>query len=130
VFSELKETIMKIDPNLVIFYVADAARSTKFYASLLNSQPVESSPTFAMFVLKSGVRLGLWSKHAVEPAVTALGNGGELVLQVPDNSTVDELYALWQQKGATLIQPPTMMEFGYTFTALDPDNHRLRVYVH
>ena len=25
-------------------------------------------------------------------------------------------------------QPPVAMEFGQTFTALDPDGHRLRIY--
>ncbi|MCE0724600.1 VOC family protein [Legionella resiliens] len=119
---------MYLDPNLIIFYVDDPRVSTSFYEQLLNSQPIESSPTFVMFLLKSGMRLGLWSKHSVEPRATALGNGGELSLQVRDDLVIDELYTLWHQQGIQIAQPPTMMDFGYTFVALDPDHHRLRIF--
>src|SRR5471030_736205 len=61
------ETIM-IDPNFVLLYVDNPATSATFYAELLGKQPIESSPTFAMFALDSGVKLGLWSRHTVEPA--------------------------------------------------------------
>ncbi|WP_374468302.1 hypothetical protein [Ferrovibrio sp.] len=29
---------------------------------------------------------------------------------------------------AAILQPPTAMDFGYTFLAADPDGHRLRVF--
>ena len=53
------------DPNFIILYVNDPMRSADFYAHLMEKQPVEASPTFAMFALDSGVMLGLWSKHTV-----------------------------------------------------------------
>ena len=31
------------------------------------------------------------------------------------------------QKGIKVVQEPTEMDFGYTFTALDPEGHRIRV---
>jgi catechol 2,3-dioxygenase-like lactoylglutathione lyase family enzyme len=62
---------MKTEPGLVILYVKDASASAAFYADLLGGTPVEATPNFAMFVLSSGVRLGLWSRHDVAPAVTA-----------------------------------------------------------
>lgn len=58
---------MNFDPNLIIFYVDNPLVSAPFYERLLKSQPIKSSSTFVMFLLKSGVRLGLWSKHSVEP---------------------------------------------------------------
>lgn len=119
---------MYLDPNLIILYVDAPLISASFYEQLLKSQPVESSPTFVMFLLKSGMRLGLWSKHSVEPRATALGGGGELSLQVQNDPMIDELYTLWQQQGIQIAQPPTMMDFGYTFVALDPDHHRLRIF--
>lgn len=119
---------MLIDPNLIVFYVDNPLISANFYANLLDIQPIESAPTFAMFQLKSGLRLGLWSKHAVGPMVATFGNGGELVFQVTENQEINELFITWQQKEIPFIQPPTLMDFGYTFVALDPDGHRLRVY--
>ncbi|STY30094.1 bleomycin resistance protein [Legionella wadsworthii] len=119
---------MNLDPNLIIFYVANPLVSASFYEGLLKSQPIESSPTFVMFSLKSGLRLGLWSKHTVEPDASALGGGGELSLQVAADHMIDELYSRWQQQGITIAQSPTRMDFGYTLVALDPDKHRIRVF--
>jgi hypothetical protein len=124
------------DPNFIILYVDSPVASTGFYADLLGKSPIESSPTFAMFVLESGVRLGLWSKHTVEPAAdpvggkadSAIGGGGELVFSVTGNDAVRALHADWVRRGLTIAQAPTDMDFGYTFVALDPDRHRLRVY--
>ena len=58
------------DPNFVILYVDDAASAASFYGGLLGRPPIESSPTFVMFALDSGVMLGLWTKGGVEPAAT------------------------------------------------------------
>jgi predicted enzyme related to lactoylglutathione lyase len=37
-------------------------------------------------------------------------------------------HADWSKRGLTIAQPPTQMDFGHTFVALDPDGHRLRVF--
>ena len=37
--------------------------------------------------------------------------------------------ARWQAFGAEIAQPPMQMDFGFTAVALDPDGHRLRVFV-
>lgn len=115
------------DPNLVILYVESAPASAAFYARLLGRAPVESSPGFAMFVLGSGIRLGLWARATVAPVADAPGGAVELCFAVP-RAEVDALHAAWTARGLTVVQPPTDMEFGRTFTALDPDGHRLRVY--
>jgi catechol 2,3-dioxygenase-like lactoylglutathione lyase family enzyme len=116
------------DPNFILLYVDSPPASAAFYSDLLGRPPVESSPTFAMFALASGVMLGLWARHTVEPAATGRG-GGEIAFAVADADTVDALHAEWARRGLTIIQPPTEMDFGRTFTALDPDGHRLRVFV-
>lgn len=59
------------DPSFVILYGDNPPASVAFYTALLGKPPVESSPTFAMFALESGVMLGLWSRRTVEPAVSA-----------------------------------------------------------
>lgn len=52
-----------------IIYVDNPLVSAEFYARLLGRQPVEVSPTFALFMLENGLGLGLWSRHTVEPSV-------------------------------------------------------------
>jgi predicted enzyme related to lactoylglutathione lyase len=117
------------DPNFIILYVDNPSVSADFYAGLLGKTPVESSPTFAMFILESGLKLGLWSKHTVEPAsAVAGGGGGELGFPVNNIDTVHSLFADWVKRGLEIIQRPTEMDFGFTFVALDPDGHRLRVF--
>jgi catechol 2,3-dioxygenase-like lactoylglutathione lyase family enzyme len=116
------------DPDLVILYVRSPAASAAFYADLLGRKPVESSPTFAMFVFDTKLKLGLWARHTVEPSAAAVGLSGEIVFPAPDSKAVDACHADWSRRGLTIVQPPTEMDFGHTFVALDPDGHRLRVF--
>ncbi|MEN5089385.1 VOC family protein [Pseudomonas protegens] len=110
-----------------LLYVDSPTASAEFYSRLLDKPPVESSPTFALFILDSGIKLGLWSRHTVEPSAQATGGGGELGWAVDSREAVDELHHHWQVLDMTIAQPPTQMDFGYTLLALDPDGHRLRV---
>ena len=117
------------DPNFIILYVDSPTASAAFYAELLGRPPVESSPTFAMFALPSGVMLGLWSRHTVEPAAAAtLGGGSEVAFAVESKDQVTSLYDAWTGRGLRVAQEPVDMDFGHTFVALDPDGHRLRVF--
>jgi predicted enzyme related to lactoylglutathione lyase len=112
-------------PNLVVFYVDSLATSAAFYRDLLDREPAESSPNFTMFPLSSGIGLGLWVRHAVEPAVSAGPGGAEVVFTAED---IDAVHREWASRGLRIAQPPTDMEFGRTFVALDPDGRRLRVF--
>jgi catechol 2,3-dioxygenase-like lactoylglutathione lyase family enzyme len=115
-------------PNFFILYVDSPAKSAAFYQELLGRAPVESSPTFAMFALDAGLMLGLWSRHTVEPAATSTGGGHEVCFAVEGKARVDELYADLRNRGMAIAQAPVDLDFGYTFVALDPDQHRLRVF--
>ena len=117
-----------MNPNFLLLYVDSPPKSAAFYANLLGLEAVESSPTFALFALDSGLMLGLWSRHTVEPAARAAGGGAELGITVADNASVDERHAAWRARGIPIVQAPTQMDFGYTFVALDPDEHRLRIF--
>jgi predicted enzyme related to lactoylglutathione lyase len=112
-------------PSLAILYVDNPPASAAFYAGLLGQEPTEASPTFVLFALPSGLALGLWSRHTVEPAATASGSGSELAFAVED---VDAIHADWAARGLTIAQTPTEMDFGRTFVALDPEGHRLRIF--
>lgn len=115
------------DPNFVILYVKSPTDSAAFYADLLGRAPAEASPTFAMLALNPGTMLGLWAARTVEPAATTPG-GAEVAMAVDGVDTVHALHALWSAKGMKIVQAPTGMDFGFTFVALDPDGHRLRVF--
>jgi catechol 2,3-dioxygenase-like lactoylglutathione lyase family enzyme len=113
--------------SFVLLYVDNPPASARFYADLLGTPPVESSPTFAMLPLKTDVMLGLWSRRTVEPIASAPG-GGEIAFTVADAAAVESTHADWKQRGLPIAQAPTAMDFGHTFVALDPDGHRLRVF--
>ena len=116
------------DIHYVLLAVASPETSATFYARLLGRQAVEASPTFAMFVMSNGLKLGLWARHTMEPAVTAAPGASELVVAVEDKAAVLAMHEAWRRQGIAIVQTPTEMDFGYTFTALDPDGHRLRVF--
>lgn len=116
------------DAHFILLHVDSPAASARFYADLLGSEPLEQSPTFAMFSLPSGVRLGLWSRHTVEPAATASGGAAELAMVAPSIEAVDAICSDWRKRGIAILQEPTDLDFGRTFTARDPDGHRLRVF--
>ncbi len=114
--------------NFVILYVKDATASARFYSDLFATEPVEVSPFFVMYSLPSGMRLGLWAKHTVEPMVKKDSGGSELIFSEPDEMSVADRYDDWARRGLVIEQEPVTLEFGRTFVALDPDGHRLRVY--
>ncbi|WP_333823766.1 VOC family protein [Pinisolibacter sp.] len=116
------------DPNLVILYVTDVAASLAFWSDLLGRPPVERSDTFAMLPLRDGVMLGLWKIDGVEPTTRVTGGGAEIAFAVVTRDEVDRLHTNWSESGRTILQPPADMDFGRTFSAADPDGHRLRVY--
>jgi len=115
-------------PNLIILYVEHPLASAAFYNTLLERPVVESSPTFALLALDGGLMLGLWERGGVEPAVDAAAGTSEIVFTAADPAAVDAWHADWRARGLTILQAPTAMDFGYTFTAADPDGHRLRVF--
>ena len=102
--------------------------SAEFYAGILGQQPIEAGPTFCMFALPSGVMLGLWSKHTVQPAAPAQFGGSELAFTLNDAESVRAKHRDWVTRGLPIAQPPLDLDFGHTFVALDPDGHRLRVF--
>lgn len=114
--------------SFVLLYVTDPAASAGFYSDLLGVPVVEQSPTFAMLPLRPGVTLGLWIRSGVEPAAGTATGGSEFAWTVADAAAVAALHADWAARGVTIAQTPVRMDFGMTFTTLDPDGHRLRVF--
>lgn len=116
------------DRNSILLYVTDTILSANFYIRLFGQEPVDASETFAMFILPSGLGLGLWKKTGVEPEPSGAGGGCELGFRVETRELIDSLYGEWRSRGADILLPPTDLDFGRCFVAVDPDGHRLRVY--
>ncbi len=116
-------------PNFIILYVDDPIASAAFYARLLDRPALETSPTFAMFSLHEGVIFGLWSPHTVQPGASAIAGAVEIGFTADSKEAVQKLHPDGTAKGPPMLHPPTQMDFGFTFTAADPDGHRLRVFV-
>jgi catechol 2,3-dioxygenase-like lactoylglutathione lyase family enzyme len=112
----------------MILYVENAQKSSAFYSTLLGREPVDASPAFVMYVLDSGLRLGLWTRATVEPAPAVKAGGTEIGIPVGSPAAIDATYAEWRARGVAIAQEPTDMDFGRTFVGLDPDGHRLRVF--
>ena len=115
-------------PHFVLFYVESPAASAEFYRKLLDREPIEASPTFAMFALREGLMLGLWARDGVRPADKAPAGGGDLCLPVRDYAEVDAAHARWRKLGVAILLEPTDMDFGRSFVGADPEGHRLRVF--
>jgi catechol 2,3-dioxygenase-like lactoylglutathione lyase family enzyme len=115
-------------PTYVLLYVENPLRSGDFYARLLDRRPVESSSGFVLFVLESGLKLGLWLRGEVAPAAAGAPGSAELCFTEPSADAVRARSAAWSAQGIPIAQAPTEMDFGFTFVGLDPDGHRLRVF--
>lgn len=112
--------------DYILLAVADPAASSRFYSDLLGQQPVENSPTFVLYVLPNGIKLGLWIADEIEPRPLPAG-GVEVTFSAKDEAAVEALHAAWKDR-ADVLQRPVHMDFGYTFVVADPDGHRLRVF--
>ena len=111
-----------------LLYVEDPLKSAEFYEKLLRAKPVEASPGFAMFALTPPTMLGLWKRADVLPKVTVSTGCNEVGFHVESKEIVGQFFESAKQIGAKVLQEPTQMDFGFTFTVADPDGHRLRVF--
>ncbi|CEG58630.1 VOC family protein [Legionella fallonii] len=118
---------MLLEPSVIVLYVNNIAISSDFYQNLLGITAEEASPTFYSFKLSNGMSLALKTKHGVEPLPDEKSGNGELAFTLDNNKKVDELFAEWQAKEIDILLPPSIVPYGYTFVAQDPDGNRLRV---
>lgn len=115
-------------PDNFMLYVDSPEISAAFYAKLLGIKPVEISPTFVLFILQSGLKLALWSKHTVQPTPSNIGGGCELSMRAASQDEVNAIYEKWREFVPKVLMAPAQLDFGWSFVIADPDGHRLRVY--
>ncbi len=112
----------------IVLYVEDIQMSQKFYERLLNTVAKELSPTFVSFDLKIGSMLELKQRAQAIPHSKLTGGGTELSIAISNKEKLMEIYDVWSTNGVKFIQSPSELIFGTTFVAVDPDNHRIRVF--
>lgn len=117
-----------MQPTYILLVVNDPLASATFYERILGTAALEAQKTFALFRMNPKTMLGLWSKHTIEPAVTVAPGSTELCFVLDSVEAVDECHETWKAQGLPILQTPVDADFGYTFTATDPDGHRLRVF--
>lgn len=114
--------------NYLLLAVRDPLKSAELYSKLLGREPVEKSRTFVLYVLPTGLKIGLWIADGVQPAPKPAG-GIEISFSEESREAVRATYAEWTRLGLKVVQEPTDMDFGFTFVVEDPDGHRLRPFV-
>lgn len=114
--------------DYILLAVRDPLKSAELYTKILGTEPVETAPTFVLFVLGNGGKIGLWAADEMEPKAKPAG-GVEISFTEPDKASLLATYDAWKALGLTILQSPTELDFGLTFTAEDPDGHRLRPFV-
>lgn len=117
--------MIKFNLGFLTLFVKNPSISTTFYSKLFNVQPMKQDPLGVMFKLESGTVLCLISRYTAQPTVNVEPGAAEICFEVVD---VDAAFEAWGKQGVTIIQKVTDMDFARTFTALDPDGHRIKLY--
>lgn len=117
----------------VILFVADQARSARFYAQVLDRAPDLDVPGMTQLALGPGVALGLMPEQGiarildgqVDPTAARAAPRGELYLTVDDPAAV---HARALAAGARELSPLAPRSWGDDAAySLDPDGHLLVV---
>jgi hypothetical protein len=115
-------------PNYLLLAVKNPLASAELYTQIFGSDPVERSPTFVLFALPNGLKVGLWSAADMKPEPGPAG-GVEISFSLPDPDSVRQAHQSWKRLGLRVMQEPTHLDFGYTCVLEDSDGHRLRPFV-
>ncbi|MGL4348192.1 MAG: VOC family protein [Chlamydiales bacterium] len=114
--------------NLQLVYVSDIERSTEFYKTLFNSDPIFVSPRYVAFsATHNGKALfAIWSGGTSPDLSTP--RFSEIGILLSSNEEVNSLFEKWEKvPNITIVKKPYDEVFGRTFIISDPDGHLIRV---
>ncbi|HVW92223.1 MAG TPA: drug:proton antiporter, partial [Devosia sp.] len=86
--------------NYILLAAANPRKSGALYAKIFGLEPVENSETFVLFVLPSGLKVGLWQAEEMEPKV-GKADGIDISFGEPNYAAVRSTYDVW--KGLDLV---------------------------
>jgi glyoxylase I family protein len=108
----------------IVFYVADIARTEKFYNETLGialGRMEGAEPFWLQGTLDSGLELVFFEMEAVR------GNTPALIFDVADGG-IDDIVQALVEKGVTIVTPVSEAPGGWSADFLDPDGFGLGLY--
>ncbi|MDC9593262.1 VOC family protein [Xenorhabdus sp. IM139775] len=124
--NETENSVSVVKPYLQLIYVSDIERSSAFYTTIFNAEPVFSSPRYVAFSAGKEAIFAIWGGDT-KPDNT-VPRFSEIGIMLPSGEEVDQLFEQWQQEPNIKIQQePYTDVFGRTFLVKDPDGHMIRV---
>ncbi len=112
----------------IVLYVKNIQISQEFYEKILSCKAQALSPTFVSFKLPDGPLLELKQLAHCNPSSSITGGGTEISILIKNRDTLHCLFQDWSHKGTQFLLEPIEQIYGITFVAIDPDNHRIRVF--
>lgn len=123
---------MQIKANEFILYVADQARSARFYRTLLQREPSLDVPGMTEFELAPGVKLGLMPEQGIARIISGPMPHPSQAQGIPRSELywlVDQLDAAVEQAlkaGAVEVSAAADRDWGHRVAYFaDPDGHVL-----
>lgn len=112
--------------NLQLVYVSDIERSTAFYKTIYNAEPIFSSPRYVAFESGAETLFAIWTGGETPEA--GAPRFSEIGIMLGTNEEVEQLFDEWSKNPEIqIIKEPYNEVFGRTFLASDPDGHIIRV---
>ncbi|MGJ0630087.1 VOC family protein [Xenorhabdus bovienii] len=133
--QDLVETVLRLKsvvdivspkPNLQLVYVSDIERSSAFYKTIFNAEPIFASSRYVEFPAGGEVLFAIWSGGAKPDR--AIPRFSEIGIMLPSGKDVDRCFEEWRKNPEIkIVEEPHTEVFGRTFLAEDPDGHIIRV---
>jgi predicted enzyme related to lactoylglutathione lyase len=108
----------------IVFYVADIARTERFYKETLGidlTRMEGAEPFWLNGVLESGLELVFFEMEGVR------GNTPALIFDIAEGG-IDDIVAALVAKGVTIVTPVSEAPGGWSADFLDPDGFGLGLY--
>ncbi|PCK32431.1 glyoxalase [Pseudoalteromonas piscicida] len=118
-----------ITVDSLVLYVSDIKLSAAFYGLLFQCETAQLSPTFVSLKCASNVSIALKQNTALTPPSSITGGGTEISVLQPSQEAFLALYDTWNSIDIEFAQAPQSEVYGMSFVVLDPDKHRIRVFV-
>lgn len=113
-------------PNLQLIYVSEIKRSTDFYSTLFNADPVFKSPRYVAFEAGAEVIFAIWTGGTLPDS--SVPRFSEIGIMLSSDKEVEDLFTEWKKNPKIEIyKEPYTEVFGLTFLVKDPDGHIIRV---
>ena len=120
---------MMVTVDSLVLYVSDIKLSEAFYRQLFQCEAAQLSPTFVSMKCANNISIALKQNTALTPPSRITGGGTEISIVQPSQEAFFALYDTWKLLDIKFAQVPQAEVYGASFVVLDPDRHRIRVFV-